>query len=153
MRTLQQDVEFGVIQIVDIGLRAISPAVNDPSTAISCVDQLSRILIRWVGRVRPASHLYDPPHVLRVVLPWIDFDGLLDTAFEQIRHYGAGDVAVSLRLLRAYADIAGTLRDPALRDVLYRRAQAVVAGCEARLPDTDLARLRARAALVLEFSR
>ena len=40
MRTLQQDVEFGVIQIVDIALRAISPAVNDPSTAISCIDQL-----------------------------------------------------------------------------------------------------------------
>ena len=53
MRTLQQDVEFGVIQIVDIALRAISPAVNDPSTAISCIDQLTRILIRWVGRVPP----------------------------------------------------------------------------------------------------
>jgi uncharacterized membrane protein len=152
-RTLQQDVEFGIIQIVDIALRAISPAINDPSTAISCVDQLSRVMIRWVGRVRPQSHLYDPPHVLRVVLPWIGFDGLLDTAFEQIRHYGTGDVAVSLRLLRAYADIAGTLRDPALRDVLHRRAQAVVAGCETRLPDTDLARLRGRAALLAELPR
>ncbi len=47
MRTMQQDVEFGVIQIVDIALRAISPAVNDPSTAISCIDQLTRILICW----------------------------------------------------------------------------------------------------------
>ena len=55
MRTLQQDVEFGVIQIVDIALRAISPAVNDPSTAISCIDQLSRILIRWAGRSPPDS--------------------------------------------------------------------------------------------------
>ena len=63
------------------------------------------------------------------------------------------DVAVSLRLLRAYADIAGTLRDPALRDVLHRRAQAVVAGCETRLPDTDLARLRGRAALLAELPR
>jgi uncharacterized membrane protein len=147
-RTLQQDVEFGVIQIVDIGLRAISPAVNDPSTAISCVDQLSRILIRWIGRVPPAPHMYDPPHVLRVVLDWVGFEGLLDTAFEQIRHYAAGDVAVSLRLLRAYADIAGTLREPMLHDILRRRAEAVLAGCEARLPATDLARLRARAALL-----
>ena len=62
-RTLQQDVEFGVIQIVDIALRAISPAVNDPSTAISCIDQLSRVLIRWLGRAQPASVLFDPPHV------------------------------------------------------------------------------------------
>src|ERR1700677_1591066 len=45
-RTMQQDVEFGVIQIVDIALKAMSSAVNDPSTAITCVDQLGRILIR-----------------------------------------------------------------------------------------------------------
>ena len=85
MRTLQQDAEFGVIQIVDIALRAISPAVNDPSTAISCIDQLSRILIRWVGRFPPETHLFNPPHVLRVVLPWIDLDGMLNTAIEQLR--------------------------------------------------------------------
>ena len=54
-RTLQQDVEFGVIQIVDIGLRAISPAVNDPSTAITCLDQLGRIMIRWMSRDPPAT--------------------------------------------------------------------------------------------------
>ena len=105
-RTMQQDVEFGTIQIVDIALRAMSPAVNDPSTAISCVDQLNRILIRWVSRAPPRSHFFGPPHVLRVVMQWIDLDGLLDTAFEQLRHYAAADVAVSLRLLRAFNDIA-----------------------------------------------
>ena len=52
-RTLQQDVEFGVLQIVDVALRAISPAVNDPTTAINCVDQLSRILIRFASREPP----------------------------------------------------------------------------------------------------
>ena len=53
-RTLQQDIEFGVLQIVDIALKAISPAVNDPSTAISCVDQLSRVLIRFASREAPS---------------------------------------------------------------------------------------------------
>src|SRR5271165_6376479 len=52
-RTLQQDVEFGVLQIVDVALKAISPAVNDPTTAITCVDQLSRILIRFASREPP----------------------------------------------------------------------------------------------------
>ncbi len=146
-RTLQQDVEFGVIQIVDIALRAISPAVNDPSTAISCIDQLSRILIRWIGRVQPAPRAYDPPHVLRLVLPWISLEGLLDTAFEQIRHYAASDLAVSLRLLRAFGDIASTIREPHLREVLAERARAVVRGCEARLPEEDLVKLRKRAEL------
>ena len=56
-RTLQQDVEFGVLQIIDIALKAISPAVNDPSTGVSCVDQLSRILIRFASREIPAPLL------------------------------------------------------------------------------------------------
>jgi uncharacterized membrane protein len=144
VRTMQQDVEFGVIQIVDIALRAISPAVNDPSTAISCVDQLSRILIRWLGRVPPPTYLYGPPHVLRVVLPQIRFEGLLDTAFEQIRHYSQSDVAVSLRLLRAFNDIAQTVSDPESRTTLLQRASRVVAGCVPHLPEDDLAKLRQR---------
>ncbi|HKD76493.1 MAG TPA: DUF2254 domain-containing protein [Ktedonobacterales bacterium] len=92
-RTLQQDVEFGIIQIVDIALRAISPAINDPSTAISCIDHLSRILIRWLGRAPPATVLFDPPYVPRVTVPWISEDGMLDTAFEQIRHYSTPQLA------------------------------------------------------------
>ena len=146
VRTMQQDVEFGVIQIVDIALRAISPAVNDPTTAISCVDQLSRILIRWLARVPPTTFFYAPPYVLRVVLPWISCDGLLDTAFEQIRHYSCTDVAVSLRLIRAFDDIAETVNDPGFRTTLVQRAHRVLAGCIERLPEDDLARLRQRLA-------
>jgi uncharacterized membrane protein len=146
MRTLQQDVEFGVIQIVDIALRAISPAVNDPSTAISCIDQLSRVLIRWADRRPPASLLYGPPHVLRVVLPWIGLDGLLDTAIEQIRAYAANDAAVSLRLLRLLHDVAVTVDDEAIRRLLAERGARVVEGASRRLPADDLVRLRQRLA-------
>jgi Predicted membrane protein (DUF2254) len=81
----------------DIPLKAISPAVNDPATAISCVDQLSRILIRFASRELPESPLYDPPGVVRVGIPWIDFEGLLNSTFEQIRMYSRTDVGVSLR--------------------------------------------------------
>jgi len=145
-RTLQQDVEFGVIQIVDIALRAISPAVNDPSTAITCIDQLSRILIRWLSRAPPASVLFDPPHVLRVSVPWIGVDGMLDTAFEQIRHYAINDTAVSLRLLRAIGDITATLEQDDTRSKLLERARRVVDGCDERLTEIEAARLRQRVA-------
>jgi uncharacterized membrane protein len=145
-RTMQQDVEFGIIQIVDIALRAMSPAVNDPSTAISCVDQLSRIIILWISRIPPPSHYYAPPHVLRLVVPWIGFDGLLDTAFEQIRHYAAADVAVSLRLMRAFKDIASAAQHSELRTRLLERAQRVVAGCADHLPKDDLVKLQRRVA-------
>jgi uncharacterized membrane protein len=149
-RTLQQDIEFGIVQIVDIALRAISPAVNDPTTAISSIDQLSSIVIRWASRSSPQSYFYDPPHVLRVIIPWIDLDGLLDLAFEQIRHYSVADAAVSLRLIRALGDISSTTSNPVIRRRLLERGNRVIEGCAGEIQDFDLNRLRARAR-VLEF--
>ena len=143
-RTLQQDVEFGVLQIVDIALKAISPAVNDPSTAINCVDQLSAIMIRFASREPPEAVLYDPPGTVRVIIPWIGFDRLLEAAFEQIRLYSKSDVAVSLRLLRALGDIAATTPDPEYRRTLIERGRRVVAGCAEKLGEEELQSLRAR---------
>jgi uncharacterized membrane protein len=137
-RTLQQDVEFGVLQIVDIGLKAISPAVNDPTTAVSCVDQLSRILIRFASRELPSAILYDPPGIPRVMIPWIGFHGLLKSAFEQIRLYSKADVAVSLRLLRALGDIAWTTPEPAFRRALCDEGKRIVEGCGEKLASEEL---------------
>jgi uncharacterized membrane protein len=146
-RTLQQDVEFGVIQIVDIALRALSPAVNDPSTAISCVDQLSRITILWISRSPPKSHYYAPPYVLRLAVQWISLSGLLDTAFEQIRHYALTDAPVSLRLLRAFIDIASSTQDPNIHEILLVRAHLVTVGCASHLPKEELTKLNQRLAM------
>jgi uncharacterized membrane protein len=135
---LQQDVEFGALQIVDIALKAISPAVNDPSTGVSCVDQLSRILIRFASREAPAPLLYDPPGVVRVSIPWIDFGGLLTSAFEQIRLYSKADIAVSLRMLRALGDIAGTAEDPAYRLKLHELGMRIAVGCAQELTEEEV---------------
>ena len=143
-RTLQQDVEYGILQIVDIALKAISPAVNDPSTAIGCVDQLSRILIRFARREPPASLLYDPPGVVRVSLPWLSFDRLVESAFEQIRLYAKADVAVSLRMLRALADIAATVSDPDYRRTLVEKGRRIVVGCAEQHGEDEMGELRAR---------
>ena len=145
-RTMQQDVEFGIIQIVDIALRAISPAVNDPTTAINCIDQLSRVMIVWTSRAAPASSRYAPPYILRVVIPWIGFDGLLDTAFEQIRHYAKTDIAVSLRLLRAFDDMVLAGISQKEHQSLIGRARRVVEGCELNLPGDEVSPLRLRLA-------
>ncbi|MGB9031124.1 MAG: DUF2254 domain-containing protein [Acidobacteriaceae bacterium] len=143
-RTLQQDVEFGVLQIVDIALKAISPAVNDPSTGINCVDQLSRIMIRFASRQPPDELMFDPPGVIRVSLGWIQFPRLLDAAFEQIRMYAKGDVAVSLRLLRALGDIAASTPDGEFRQILAERGWRTVAGCAEKLGPDEMRELRTR---------
>jgi uncharacterized membrane protein len=143
-RTLQQDVEFGVLQIVDIALKAISPAVNDPTTAINCIDQLSRILIRVASRELPPSILYDPPGIPRVMIPWIGLDGLLKSAFQQIRLYSRSDVAVSLRMLRALSDIAWTNQELEFRRALYEEGKRIVDGCAEKLGEEELSPMRAR---------
>jgi Predicted membrane protein (DUF2254) len=79
-RTMEQDVEFGVLQIVDIALKAISPAVNDPTTALTCVDQLGE---------PPGATLHDTEGGARVALRRTSFPRLLDVACSQIRHYGS----------------------------------------------------------------
>jgi uncharacterized membrane protein len=150
-RTLQQDVEFGVLQIVDIALKAISPAVNDPSTAINCVDHLSRILIRFVSREPPSRLLYDPPGVLRVSIPWPDFDQMLHSAFDQIRLYSKSDAAVSLRLLRALGDIAMAIPDQSVRRKLLDRGLRIVEGCAEKLDSEDLMPMRGRLAALQAF--
>ena len=145
-RTLQQDVEFGVLQIVDVALKAISPAVNDPTTAINCVDQLSRILIRFASREPPEEFLYDPPGIVRASIGCIHFERLLDAAFEQIRMYAKADAAVSLRLLRAFGDIAASTPDLEFRRILVEHGMRTVAGCAEQLGEEELRELRARQA-------
>jgi uncharacterized membrane protein len=76
----------------------------------------------------------------------MSFDGLLDTAFEQIRHYAVADIAVSLRLMRAFNDIASVTQRPDLRTTLLERARRVVTGCGGRLTQDELVKLQQRLA-------
>jgi uncharacterized membrane protein len=103
-------------------------------------------MIVWTSRAAPPSCLYAPPYVLRVVVPWISYEGLLDTAFEQIRHYAKSDIAVSLRLLRAFDDMV--LAGASHKEIqsLIGRARRVVAGCELNLDKDDVLPLRRRLA-------
>ena len=145
-RTLQQDVEFGVLQIVDVALRAISPAVNDPTTAINCIDQLSRILIRFESREPPDDLRYDPPGIVRASIEGTHFDRLLEAAFDQIRIYSKSDRAVSLRLLRALNDIASATSDPGFRRILAEQGLRILAGCAENFRDEEMTELRSRQA-------
>jgi len=143
-RTIQQDIEFGILQIVDIALKALSPAVNDPSTAINCVDQLSAILIHYASRNPQEEILSDADGKAMVSIPYLDFERLVDSAFEQIRMYSRTDVAVSLRMFRALADIAHTVPDTASRKVLAEKGRRILAGCEKNMEENEIIEMRNR---------
>lgn len=119
-RTINQDAGFGIRQIVDIALKALSPGVNDTTTAISCIDNLGEILGEIAGRKMPEKiRLKDG--VPRVVVVAPDFDDFVETAFDQIRISGKANQAVFERLLDTMIYIAGCVRHEARRRPLERQ--------------------------------
>jgi uncharacterized membrane protein len=114
-RTVDQDTAFGIRQIVDMALKALSPGVNDTSTAVMCVDYLTAILARLATRQFPPSHRYEG-ETLRVMAIVPSFEGLLAEAFDQIRGSAEGNVAILARMLGAFDSIGGlTVRPSHLR--------------------------------------
>jgi len=132
-RTEQQDVEFPINQLVEIALRALSPAVNDPFTAIRCIDQLSAGFCHLVQRNFPSPYRYDNYNKLRVIAEGIKFPGLMDAAFNQIRQYGCSDVAVTVRLLEALATIATYTNNSKYQVILHHHADMILQNSQEKL--------------------
>ncbi|MDK3162063.1 DUF2254 domain-containing protein [Kamptonema cortianum] len=129
-RTKAQDIEFSINQLVEIALRAISPSVNDPFTAIQCIDQLSIALSDLAERQFPSPYRYDEQDCLRLIAQPIQFAELVKTAFTQIRQYGRSDVAVSIRLLEAIATIITHAHHQSDRQALLRQARMIIRGSQ-----------------------
>jgi uncharacterized membrane protein len=131
VRTSEQDVEFAIDQLVEIAVRALSPGINDPFTAMHCVDWLGDAVGRLAQTELPTPYRYDSDGELRVIARLTDFDGICDAAFDQIRQYGRGSVAVTARLLEAIAAAADSTRTPEQRAALMRHARMIEADSEA----------------------
>src|ERR1700731_1530734 len=111
-RTLTQDVAFGVDQLVEIAIRALSPAVNDTFTAMTCVDWLGDCLCK-IARVWAPTHVHrDRAGVIRVISDQVSYERLVQRAFEKIRQASRGMPAVMIRQLEAVATIMEQTSDP-----------------------------------------
>src|SRR5207247_6289292 len=125
-RTLTQDLGFAVDQLVEVAIRAISPAVNDPFTALTYVDWLGDCLCR-AGRGPLPSGLYrDPEGVVRLVDRTITFDGLVRKASAKIRQSARGMPAVLIRQLENLAKVAVELGDDRERGVLGHEGEMIL---------------------------
>lgn len=134
-RTEQQDVEFPINQLVEIALRALSPAVNDPFTAIRCVDRLGAGLSGLVQRNFPSPYRYDDNRKLRVIVEPFTFEQIVGQAFNQIRQYAQSDAAVTIRLLEAIALIATHTDNLKYRAVLRCHADMILRGSQQGLSE------------------
>jgi uncharacterized membrane protein len=141
-RTLQDDAEWGVRQIVDIGLKAISPAVNDPSTGATCIDHIARLLVR-AAPLRTPTTRYEIGGG-RVEVGATSFVELVQLGFDQLRQYSRSDMAMSLRILRSLADIAEATPHPAGRAALRRQGQLTWESARKNFSAADCAALDER---------
>jgi uncharacterized membrane protein len=124
-RTLPQDISFGFDQLVEIALRALSPAVNDTFTALTCVDWIADCLCRISTSWRPQRIRRDAEGEIRVIAYQADFDRLVDRTFDTIRQAAIGMPAIMIRQLDALAKVIEQTPDRTRRTVLMRQAEAI----------------------------
>ena len=109
-RTMEQDLAFGFRQLVDIAERALSPAVNDPTTACQALDVLHDLLRRLAVRHLPSGRLHGPDGALRLVVPQYGFADFVDLAVREIWRYGSDAAQVPGRLSTMLADLSVAAR-------------------------------------------
>ena len=137
LRTSAQDVEFSIHQLVEIAVRALSPSVNDPFTAIACVDRLGSALSCLAQRKMPSPYRHDEQRRLRVVAVPITFAEIVDASFNQIRQHARPSAAVTIRLLETIAVIAESVHRPEDSAALRRHAEMIVRGAREGLPEGE----------------
>ncbi|MFE9254209.1 DUF2254 domain-containing protein [Streptomyces sp. NPDC006879] len=142
-RTAAQDPSFGLRQIVDVAVRALSPGINDPTTAVHALGHACALLVEAAGRNTNSKLLRDDEGVVRVVLPRPDFAALLAVAVDQPRRYGAQEPHVLVRLYALLREVAWVASRPEQRQAVAD--QLLRLDATADRPDrepTDRMRLR-----------
>ena len=144
-RTLMQDPVFAIDQLVEIAIRALSPAVNDTFTALTCIDWLSAGLSRLSGRTLVEAFYRDGFGRVRLIESDPSYAKMVNRAFDKIRQAGHGMPAVIIRLLHALAVVTGQTTSAGQRRILLRQADMIVQAAEESVSDAnDLEDIRAR---------
>ncbi|WP_158858853.1 DUF2254 domain-containing protein [Lunatibacter salilacus] len=149
-KTAQQDLEYSIDQMVEIAARALSPGVNDPYTAMSCIDNLTTCMCYLAQIDFPSNYRFDENDNLRLIVDTLDFEGVMDAAFNQIRQFSGGSPAVIIRLMEAMITIDGFATKERYKQALIKHAEMVLrVGKETMSEKNDLKDLKARSEQLL----
>ncbi|MEX0767437.1 MAG: DUF2254 domain-containing protein [Microthrixaceae bacterium] len=127
-RSLRQDLEFAIAQVVEIALRALSPAVNDTYTGLTCIDWLGAAMVQIGIYPEGTGGICDEHGELRLIIPPLRFERVLKTAFDLIRQSGANNPAILIRILDALSAMAVVVHAEHLGP-LRQQADLVVETC------------------------
>ena len=126
-RTPTQDVECAINQLVEMAVRAMSPAINDPFTAMTCLDHIGVGLALFVRQGEENLNTYDRRGKLRLVFEPVTFDVLLSAAFDMLRHAGCDNATVLLHMLEVIDSISRETASPEARRKLSRHVSLIQA--------------------------
>ena len=126
IKVSDQDLEFSINQMVEIASRALSPGVNDPFTAITCIDNLTASLCSLDQINLPSKYRIDEENQLRIIAKTINFEGVIDAAFNQIRQFSAGSTAVIIRLMEALITIESITQNENHKTAILKHAKMVL---------------------------
>jgi uncharacterized membrane protein len=127
-RTFDQDVEFSIWRIVELAQRSLSPGINDPTTAIYCIDRLGELFIRMSGRDVPSPIRLDKNGQLRIKTEVENPAELICHAFSAIARYGISDVDVVVRLVDTIEKLSRSLPPAACEAITTLRDQVLIEG-------------------------
>jgi uncharacterized membrane protein len=143
-RTATQNNLFLVDQLVEVIARALSPGINDPMSAMTCMDWLQSALIKLSARDDPEFHRFDKDGRLRVIGKCLDFELFCGRIFDQIRPYVATDRNAALRLMEVITNAIDATERNSQRLILRRHGQELIAASEAAgMFPSDVEQLRA----------
>ncbi|HEX8265515.1 MAG TPA: DUF2254 domain-containing protein [Pyrinomonadaceae bacterium] len=145
-RTIEQDAGFGIRQIVDIALKALSPGVNDTTTAVNCIDNLGEIVGEIVRRRLPEK-VRSKHGVPRVIIVAPDFNDYVETAFDQIRASGKANRAIFERLLATLTFLAERANTESQLATLRKQVELIGEFAEQTL-ETDYEKEKVQAKLI-----
>ena len=134
-KTAEQDIEFSLDQLVDVAVRALSPRVNDPGTAIVCLDYLAAAIGRAASKQFPSGLYRDDEGSARVFACSFSFRGLCDAAFLQIRQNSRSSVSVHLRMLEVLDRLAPLVSRSERIESLRHHADLVYKSCRVNFTD------------------
>jgi uncharacterized membrane protein len=143
-RTPEQDVEFSLDQLVEVALRALSPSLNDPFTAMACVDRLTSAVTVLAGRRFPSAHRFSKEGRLRMITHHpVTFPLLFSTAFDRIRIGASENPTVLIRMLRSMGRLLEHCRTHEQRELVQGQARMLMRACEQVIEEPhDLAAAR-----------
>ena len=124
-RTPTQDVEYAVNQLTEMAVRAMSPAINDPFTAMTCLDYIGEGMALFVRQGPIRSNIYDRHGLLRLVFDPVTFNELLSAAFDMLRHASADNASILLHMLQTINVIGDNTKSPEERQMLLRHVTLI----------------------------